>query len=108
MKTCPLHDKVFNGPNSRGNYWHSLGYNKGFCNKTQEEYDALFGPNEVEMPSDNLERESVEQRDYDAENRGKVRTNLVRALVSYQGLKPLSPEDKEIVNKLTDFVMTGK
>lgn len=59
MKICPEHKKPFSdkGPNSKGNYWHVINYDKQeYCNKTPEEYAAI--PDE-EAPKQTVSEERV-------------------------------------------------
>lgn len=97
---CSIHNKEFKGPNKADNYWHLINFEKQeYCTKPADEVTAAF---------EQVTREPIKERDYDAENRGKVRHGLVVAMIEHQGLKPLSPEDKAILNELTDFIMGSK
>lgn len=116
MKICPEHLKPFSdkSPNKGGFYWHVVNFaTSEYCSKSKEEYDALPDPSETgtrpfSRPTEPT-REPVEGRDFDAENRGKVRHGLVVAMIEHHGLNShLKDSEKELINSYVEFVMTGK
>ncbi len=68
-------------------------------------------PSEFKPASKAFTKASTEYvgRDFDAENRGKVRHGLTVALVPLLAQETISVDKaKEVVNSLVEFVMTGK
>lgn len=59
-------------------------------------------------PGGEPSKPEYKERDYDAENRGKIRHGIVCARVERDGLVPLDKIEADIINELTEFVMTGK
>jgi hypothetical protein len=62
----------------------------------------------MEPPPPTQEYQETKPRDYDAENRGKIRTNLVKALIEYGGLFDINESIKKRLNTLVEYIMTGK
>lgn len=72
-------------------------------------------PEAPTIPQERAEtREPVPQdipfkiRDFDAENRGKVRHGIIVARTEGMGVVPLLPDEVEVINQLVEFVMSGK
>lgn len=107
MKICPEHNKPFSekSPNKGGFYWHVINFeNSEYCSKTKADYDAIADKTESSVQE---VREPLKERDYDAENRGKVRNNLIEALIGFRGLQPITPSEKVVIDGLVDYVMSG-
>ena len=51
---------------------------------------------------------SFKVRDFDAENRGKVRNTLIGARTQLVGLMPMTSNEFDALTQLTEIVMTGK
>lgn len=106
MKKCIEHGKELKGPNSAGKYWHLIDFaQKQYCSKTQAEYDAIPEP---QAASPAQVREPIKERDYDEENRGKIRSLFIESRIIKQGLTPLSEEEKAALHDLVEIAMGVK
>ena len=108
MKTCLIHNVKFSekSPNSKGRYWHVVDFDKQEYHSIKgEEYmaieDAVAPQNQPIAQS----MGSFPTRDYDAENRGKVRNSMLAAKIKFEGLKMLTEQDLAILEGYVDWVM---
>lgn len=122
IKICPEHHKPFSekSPNKGGFFWHVINFaNREYHSITKEEYNALPDPSEEGIGPKTSQteptREPVEGRDYEGENKGKVRHGLMVAIIQHDGLDKIitptgvvSSQVKEDINQIVDFIMTGK
>jgi hypothetical protein len=118
---CSIHGKTFKGPNSKGIYWHLINYDtQEYCHKTPQELGANLNPTTKEEFLPGETREPIKQtnlmhqeRDYDGENRGKIRHGVICAIIEHEGLVNLRklPTDTELqdtLNYLVEYIFTGK
>lgn len=57
--------------------------------------------------ANDIVREPLPQRDFEAENRGKVRHGIVVAMIEHDGLKQIDPNMKMVIDELVEYIMTG-
>ncbi len=110
---CEIHDIEYTKHEKDGKSWYSHKLSTGkWCNEGKTEEKPTQAP---AIPVKQTEtREPVPQdlpykpRDFDAENRGKVRHGIIVARTENIGVVPLLPDEAEVINTLVEFVMSGK
>ena len=102
-----------NKPENKGKKYISCPACKEFTWVTTDEEKAVVAPT---IPvKQEINREPIPQdvptfkpRDYDSENRGKVRHGLIVARTELVGLVPMTRNEFDALTELTEIVMTGK
>lgn len=111
--TCREHGKpaklkvseTFGAQYSHPITWTPTNKTGTWCNKSPEESGVVALPN---ITPEEPQREPYPQRDYDQENRGKIRTNFLKSHISRNGLVELTPIELTTLHKLVELAMTGK
>lgn len=115
---CATHNKEYKGPNTKGNFWHVVDYNKGeFCNLPANGVTPANRADEQDFDKASLAmaeqavKEPFKARDFDAEARGKVRNSVAVAFIAIKGVNGYAILDQNVRDEMNDWVewiMTGK
>lgn len=117
---CTNHNialKEFISPKTKKPYNGHYVADEGMCFGTRgddvpvdlHEADAAYTPYMAAKTAEIREKlEEAKPRDYDAENRGKIRSLLLQSWVIKNGLQVLTEEEETALHKLVEIAMGDK
>lgn len=111
---CPLHDTPMVAKEGNFGTYHShIIQNVGFCNGRKITPFKEKPQGQVQAVTQTITREPLPQRDFDKENRGKVRHGIVVALIEHSGTEALkgiadNVAVRKLINEVCEFVMSGE
>lgn len=109
-QTCLLHNVPLFGKEWNGTILYShIIKDVGFCNgKKITPFKPQTSIPTVLMPTvESITREPIAGRDYDAENRGKVRHGVATAILQHDGLVELTQGMVDKMDRWVEYIMEG-